>query len=147
MKSDIDIQDDVFRYLRDNSDFWSEMSAFGFASSSLVLETHKEGMEQIVVSILSGGGDVEEIQESFVNVNVFVNDVKNTEETQGAGEVTTYLTNRNRLRSLCQVLAEYLSSVQGLTYWFTLDAQRVLEDTANHMHFVNNKLLYKSINL
>lgn len=146
MKSDIDIVDDVYNYLRDNADFWSEMSAYGFASTSLVKETRQGGVENIVISVLANGGNLDDIQEAFVNVNVFVKDLKNVESTEGAGEVTTYYENRNRIRPICQIMDKYLS-MYGETFLVDLDEQRVLADEATHTHFVNNKVLYKQINL
>ena len=146
MKSDIDIVDDVYNYLRDNADFWSEMSACGFSSASLVKETRQEGVENIVISVLANGGNLDDIQEAFVNVNVFVNDLKNVEATERAGDVTTYYMDRNRIRPICQIMDKYLS-MYGETYKIELNEQRVLADEATHTHFVNNKVLYNQINL
>ena len=145
MKSDIDIQDDVFQYLRDNEDFWSDMSEFGLTASSLICDGRKEDAEQIVVTVLANAWT--ELQEAFVNVNVFIKDIRKVTKTKQAGEVIEYLTDRKKLRSICQVTAKHLEVVWGDTYRFTLDAQRVLEDAGTHMHFVNNKLLYNQINL
>lgn len=146
MKSDIDIQDDVFHYLQNNQYFWSDMAEYGILPTSLVRDTRKEGEENVVISILANGGDVEEIQESFVNVNVFVKDLEDTKETQGAGVVTEYYPNIKKLRGICQVMADYLFGY-GDTFRFEINEQRVLADEATHTHFVNTKLLYKSINL
>ena len=79
-------------------------------------------------------------------MNVFVNDLKNVEKTGGAGDVTTYYMDRNRIRPICQIMDKYLS-MYGETYKIELDEQRVLADEATHTHFVNNKVLYNQINL
>lgn len=146
MKSDIDIQDDVFDYLQGNSDLWDALAEHGIYPAGLVKDTRTEGAENIVVSVLANGGDLNEIQESFVNVNVFVKDLEDVDETKGAGEVTTYYRDTTRIRPICQIMAEYLSTY-GANFRIELHEQRVLEDAATHTHFVNNKVLYKSINL
>ena len=146
MKTDIDIQDDILNFLAGNEEFLSEISAHGFAKESIVIEKRKESAEQIVISILANGGATE-LQDAYVNVNVFVKDKKGTEQTDGAGEVTVYYADRKRLRPICEIMQRYLSSGYGDTFRFDLDSQRVLEDAPTHTHFVNNKLLYHQINM
>ena len=146
MKSDIDIQDDVFNYLQGNHELWSALSEHKIYPDGLVKDARTEGAENTVVSILANGGNLDEIQEAFVNVNIFIKDLENVESAKGAGEVTTYYRDTKRCRAICRIVAEHLTTY-GADFRIELDEQRVLKDEATHTHFVNNKLLYKSINL
>ena len=87
--------------------------------------------EDIVISILENGSG--QIQEAFVNVNIYVKDnIRN-----GEAEM-----NDARCRELCKVAIQVLETGHGESYRFTLNKQRVLEVNGKNEHFINNKLLY-----
>ena len=91
--------------------------------------------EDIVISILENGSG--QVQEAFVNVNIYVSD----DVRDGQAEE-----NSSRLRQLCKLATELLEVQRGEDYRFTLDKQRVMEVNGKNEHFINNKLLYKQVN-
>ena len=78
-----------------------------------------------------------QIQEAFVNVNIYVKDLIRDNQPE---EDTI------RLRELCNIAKVLLKVGRGNDFRFILDSQRVLEVEGKSEHFINNKLLYRQCN-
>lgn len=130
MKSDIEIKDDIFQIIKG--------STLEKAVTGKLKKTRRpanSNKEDIVISILENGSG--QVQEAFVNVNIYVSD----DVRDGQAEE-----NSSRLRQLCKLATELLEVQRGEDYRFTLDKQRVMEVNGKNEHFINNKLLYKQVN-
>ena len=127
MKSDIDIKDDIFVYVKG-----SELDKTVTGKLSKTLRPSKSDREDIVISVLTNVNS--DIQEAFVNVNIYVADVLRNEQ---------YEEDTIRLRRLCDLAKKLLEVGRGEGYRFTLEEQRVLEVQGKNEHFINNKLLYR----
>lgn len=127
MKTDIDIKDDLYRYLS-GSAIMEEVTG----SLSKTLRPDTSEAEDVVISIL--GNVNSDIQQAYVNVNIYVADIKRGNQ---------YEENSIRLRQLCNASKELLGVGSGEGYRFTLEEQRVMEVQGRNEHFINNKLLYK----
>lgn len=132
MKSDIEIKDAIYNVIKG--------SALEKTVTGKLKKTRRPAnsdKEDIVVSILDNGSG--QIQEAFVNVNIYVPDYIR----QGQAEENTI-----RLRDLCTMSYELLFRCRG--YGFRVDSsgskQRVLEVNGKDEHFINNKLLIKISN-
>lgn len=130
MKSDIDIKDDIFMLLKG--------SRLEYEVNGKLSKTKRpagSSNEDIVISVLANqNGD---IQEAFVNVNIYVKDVVRNNQNE---EDTI------RLRELCNLAKSILKIGRGDDFRFTLDSQRVFEVEGKKEHFINNKLLYRQCN-
>ena len=130
IKSDIDIKDDVYNHIKG--------SLLEKEVSGKLRKTKRpagSNQEDIVISILDNGTG--QMQEAFVNVNIYVSD--NIRDNQNEEDVI-------RLRKLCKMSYELLEVGRGEGYRFTLDKQRVLEVNVKNEHLINNKLLYQCNN-
>lgn len=127
MKSDIDIKDDIYRHIKG-----SELEKMVTGKLSKTLRPAKSDKEDIVISILANTNT--EIQEAFVNVNIYVADLLRDEQ---------YEEDTIRLRELCDASKKLFDVGRGKGYRFTLEEQRVMEVQGTNEHFINNKLLYK----
>lgn len=127
MKSDIDIKDDIYRHIKG-----SYLDGMVTGKLSKTLRPAKSDNEDIVISMLANVNS--EIQQAFVNVNIYVADVLRGEQ---------YEENTIRLRELCDASKELFEVGRGVSYRFTLEEQRVMEVQGKNEHFINNKLLYK----
>ena len=130
MKSDIEIKDDIYQIIKG--------STLEKAVTGKLKKTRRpanSNKEDIVISILENGRG--QVQEAFVNVNIYVSD----DVRDGQAEE-----NSSRLRQLCKLATELLEVQRGEDYRFTLDKQRVMEVNGKNEHFINNKLLYKQVN-
>ena len=128
MKSDIEIKDDIYQIIKG--------STLEKAVTGKLKKTRRpanSNKEDIVISILENGSG--QVQEAFVNVNIYVSD----DVRDGQAEE-----NSSRLRQLCKLATELLEVQRGEDYRFTLD--RVMEVNGKNEHFINNKLLYKQVN-
>lgn len=130
MKSDIEIKDDVYRVIKG-----SDLEKAITGKLSKTKRPAGSDKEDIVISMLDNGKG--QIQEAFVNVNIYVPD----DLRSGQAEE-----NSARLRQLCKLAAELLEVQRGEDYRFTLDKQRVMEVNGKNEHFINNKLLFKQVN-
>lgn len=130
MKSDIEIKDDVYRVIKGSM---LEKTVTGKLSKTK--RPAGSDKEDIVVSMLDNGKG--QIQEAFVNVNIYVPD--NLQDDQPEE-------NTIRLRQLCKLAAELLEVQRGKDYRFTLDKQRVMEVNGKTEHLINNRLLFKQVN-
>lgn len=130
MKSDIEIKDDIYEFIKG--------SALEKAISGKLKKTRRpanSNLEDIVISILDN--EAGQMQEAFVNVNIYVPD----NMRDGQAEEKSI-----RLRELCRIAYNLLAVGRGESYRFTLDKQRVFEVNGKNEHFINNKLLYKQVN-
>ena len=127
MKSDIDIKDDMYSHIKG-----SDLAGMVTGKLSKTLRPAKSENEDIVISILANVNS--DIQQAFVNVNIYIADVLRDEQ---------YEENTIRLRELCDASKNLLEVGRGEGYRFTLEEQRVLEVQGKNEHFINNKLLYK----
>lgn len=130
MKSDIDIKDDIYMFIKGSP---LENAVNGKLSKTL--RPAGSSNEDIVISMLSNQNA--QIQEAFVNVNIYVRDLVRDNQTE---EDTI------RLRELCNLAKSLLEVGRGNDFRFILDSQRVLEVEGKSEHFINNKLLYRQCN-
>lgn len=135
MKTDIAIRDDVYSMLM--------RSPLTLAVKGEVYTRRRPAREEgecIVIGVLANC--MEQSQRAYVNVNIYVPDVTVTypDGTRTLEEDTP------RLRELCKVATQSLSSVFGDDWWLSLSEQRIhdaVEETGGHM--INNKCLYRHI--
>ena len=130
MKTDIDIKDDIYLFIKGSKLFYEVNGKL-----SKTVRPSGSNNEDIIISVLSNQNA--EIQEAFVNVNIYVKDLirdnQNEEDTI-------------RLRKLCSIAKSLLNVGRGNDYRFVLDSQRVLAVEGKNEHFINNKLLYRQCN-
>lgn len=131
MKSDIDIKDDIYNHIKGSA---LERAVTGKLCKSSKRPNGSD-KEDIVISILDNGNG--QIQEAFVNVNIYVQDNIRDEQAE---------VNDSRCRELCRISIDVLEVVYGPGFRFTLDKQRVMPVNGKNEHFINNKLLYKQVN-
>lgn len=130
MKSDIDIKDDIYMFIKG-----SPLEDAVNGKLSKTIRPAGSSNEDIVISMLSNQNA--QIQEAFVNVNIYVRDLVRDNQTE---EDTI------RLRELCNLAKSLLEVGRGNDFRFILDSQRVLEVEGKSEHFINNKLLYRQCN-
>lgn len=130
MKSDIDIKDDIFMFIKG-----SELENSVTGKLSKTIRPSNSNDEDIVISILSNQNA--QIQEAFINVNIYVPDLIRG----GQSEEDTI-----RLRELCNLSKTLLEVGRGNDFRFQLDSQRVMQVQGKDEHFINNKLLYRQCN-
>ena len=130
MKTDIDIKDIVYNIVNG-----SELANIVTGIVSKAGRPDGSQSEDIVISVLANQNAQE--QTAFINVNIFVQDLKKD---------TSFIENTIRLRELCRLSADLFDVINQGDYRITLDTQRVLEQSATNEHFINNKLLYRTLN-
>lgn len=130
MKTDIDIKDDIYLFIKGSKLFYEVNGKL-----SKTVRPSGSNNEDIVISVLSNQNA--EIQEAFVNVNIYVKDLVRDNQNE---EDTI------RLRKLCNIAKSLLNVGRGNDYRFVLDSQRVLAVEGKNEHFINNKLLYRQCN-
>ena len=130
MKSDIDIKDDIYEFIKGSS---LEYEVTGKLSKTK--RPYGSNNEDIVISVLANQNG--EIQEAFVNVNIYVKDIVRNKQSE---EDTI------RLRQLCNIAKNLLDVGRGNDYRFTLDSQRIMEVEGKSEHIINNRLLYRQCN-
>ena len=130
MKSDIDIKDDLYKHIKGSA---LEKAVNGVLRKTL--RPAKSNAEDIVISVISNLNS--QIQESYVNVNIYVADVVRNNQPEE---------NTKRLRELCSIAYEVLNIGIGKGYRFSLESQRVLEVNGRDEHLINNRILYKHCN-
>jgi hypothetical protein len=130
MKSDIDIKLDVYKIVKA-----SELASTVTGKVSQTKRPNNSDKEDIIVSVLDNQNG--QIQESFVNVNIYVKD--NIRDNQAEE-------NSSRLQTLCRLAAELFEVQSGEDFRFTLDKQVVLPVDGKDEHFINNRLLYQQLN-
>lgn len=130
MKTDIDIKDDIYLFIKGST---LDYEATGKLSKTV--RPAGSDLEDIVISILANQNG--QIQEAFVNVNIYVKDVNRNKQ---------YEENTIRLRTLANLAENLLKVGRGNDYRFILDSQRIFKVEGKNEHFINNKLLYMQCN-
>lgn len=130
MKTDIEIKDDIYNLLK-NSALTSAVSGGLYKR----LRPINSELEDIVISVLANQNG--QMQEAFVNINIYVADNLVGEQ---------YEEDTIRCRQLCRIASEILDLGRGDGFRFTLDSQRVLKVDGRNEHFINNKLFYQQNN-
>ena len=126
MKTDIEIKNDVYNLLRESG----LMESVTGKLSKTIRQTE---LEDVVISILDN--TAYEVQEGFVNVNVYVKDVTRIGQQEE---------NIARTLILAILFASFFRIQIGTDYRITLDKQRILSSEGSHV--ISNKILYKHLN-
>lgn len=145
MKTDIDIVDDVYQQLKANDDLWEGLSGYGIDRSMVTLQPRDGSKEQVTIALLANG-PLYEVQEAYINVNIFVRDVAMAGTSAQVGKTIVNVADRLRINSISHICADCMESFYGNTYRCSLESQRVFEEKETGMHYVNNKILYKQLN-
>lgn len=130
MKTDTEIKTDIYMYIKD--------SLLAKSVTGVLRKTRRplnSKKEDIIISVLSNVNG--QIQEAYVNVNIYVSDI----ERDGQ-----YEENSPRLDKLCKQAEQLLSLHYGVDYRINLESQRIYEVNDANEHVINNKLLYKKVN-
>ena len=128
MRTDIDIKDDVYRFIKD--------SALHSIINGDIYKTVRTNpaLEDIVISVIANTN--QELQEAIVYVNIYIQDVLRGNE---------FIENTPRLREICRLSADMLKVGKIGDARISLQEQRVLSAETNE-HVVSNRLLYKWYN-
>lgn len=130
MKTDIDIKDDIYNYLKGTA-----LVENVTGKLSKTKRPSESKAEDIVISVLANTNG--QIQEAYVNINIYIADLKRNQQ---------YEEDSIRLRELCKLASNTLDVVLGDDYRISLEEQRVIEVAQTNEHVINNKILYKTIN-
>lgn len=131
MKNEMEIKDDVYHLLK-GSDLMKAVNG----KLSKTKRPDKSTNEDVVISVLTPPTG-KQIQEVYLNINVYVADVKRG---------TQYEENTARLRELMTIAEQTLRLACGKHYRLTLDEQKSYEVPGMNEHFINNKVLYQFCN-
>ena len=135
MKSDIDIKDDVYNIIS-SSKLKTAVTGSLCKRGRPFYGTGTTGKEDICISVQTS-----QIQEAFVNVNIYVQDQAITKKGNTRKEENTA-----RLRELCQLSFSTFEAVHGSDFRLSMSEQRVIACEGTSEHIINNKLLYQTIN-
>lgn len=138
MKSDIDIKDDVYNIIS-SSKLKDAITGSLCKRGRPYYGTGTTGKEDICISILAN--KTSQMQEAFVNVNIYVQDQTTTKNGNTQKEENT-----TRLRELCQLSFSTFEAVHGSDFRLSMSEQRVIACEGTGEHIINNKLLYQTIN-
>lgn len=128
MKSDIDIKDDIYKWLKSSV---LMKSVTGKLCKSGVRPKDSE-KEDVVINVVSN--NISQSQSAIVNVNVYVNDVNR----DGVSEENTI-----RLRELCQLALNSMEVGFSDGWRFYMESQRVIVEENINEHTINNRLFYQ----
>lgn len=131
MKNEFKIKTDIYHILK-GSDLIKNVSG----KLSKTVRPDSSNNEDVIISVLSDPGAVQ-IEEVYVNVNVYVPDVKRGNQ---------YEENTLRLDQLCELSINALKSVIGNSFRVSLATQKTYEVPGKNEHFINNKVLYQICN-
>ncbi len=131
MKNEMEIKDDIYHLLKD-SDLIKNVSG----KLSKTKRPDGSDKEDVVISVLGENPDVQ-VQELYLNVNVYVADVKRGNQ---------YEENAIRLKELMMLSKNAFDLARGKGYRITLADQRAYEVPGKNEHFINNKILYHYCN-
>lgn len=134
MISDIEVKDNLFQFIKG-----SELANSVTGVLSKTMRPKNSDKEDIVISILSNQSA--QIQEVFVNVNIYVKDLSITKNGSTQNEM-----NVSRCRELCRLAFDLLETGSGENFRFVVDSQRVIAVDDIQHHVINNRILYKQIN-
>lgn len=127
----MEIKDDIYHLLKD-SDLIKNVSG----KLSKTLRPDGSDKEDVVISVLGENPDVQ-VQELYLNVNVYVADVKRGNQ---------YEENTIRLKELMTLSKNAFDLARGKGYRITVADQRSYEVPGKNEHFINNKILYHYCN-
>lgn len=131
MKNEMEIKDDIYHLLKD-SDLVKNVSG----KLSKTLRPDGSDREDVVISVLGENPDAQ-VQELYLNVNVYVADVKRGNQ---------YEENTIRLKELMTLSKNAFDLAKGKGYRITIADQRSYEVPGRNEHFINNKILYHYCN-
>lgn len=136
MHTDNDIKDNVFHFLVN-----SELKTAVSGEIRKISRSPHSADEDVIISVLANDSP-KQIQQAFVNVNVYVKDVE-----MKAGNEIYLVEDTNRTKELSKVMADlFKSSVNGDGYRLSLENQRVLKGENTHEHVISTRLLYQCVN-
>lgn len=131
MKNEMEIKDDVYHFLK-GSDLVAKVSG----KLSKTERPDDSDREDVVISLLTPNPNLQ-LQEVYLNVNVYVADIKRGNH---------YEENTIRLRELMTLCDETFKLAKKGKYFLKLDTQKSYKATGKNEHFINNKILYKICN-
>lgn len=131
MKNEMEIKDDIYHLLKD-SDLIKNVTG----KLSKTLRPDGSDKEDVVISVLGENPDVQ-VQELYLNVNVYVADVKRDNQ---------YEENTIRLKELMTLSKNAFDLARGKGYRITIADQKSYEVPGKNEHFINNKILYHYCN-
>lgn len=140
MKSDIEIKDDVYEYIKGSE---LEKAVTGkLTKRKRPANSTKEDIVINVVANLNG-----QIQGSTVYVNIYVQDdnIAYTDELSN-GNISQTEENTIRLRELARMASNLLEVHNGGDYRWELQEQRIFESDTTAEHIISNKLNYSQSN-
>ena len=130
MKSDIDIKDEMFNFVKG--------TGLASAVTGMVCKTRRpknSAKEDIVIGVVTNDGS--QLQEAVVNVNVYVED----NIIDGQPEEDTI-----RLRELANIAKTSLTDIHINGVWMKASPQRVFEANGIPWHIINTKYKYSIVN-
>jgi len=131
MKSDGQIKTDVFKVIQGSE---LENAVTGVLSKRG--RPQGSDKEDIIISVLDSRSG--QLQEAFVNVNIYVKDIQDNKKE--------FIINDVRIDELCALSIDVLETCNLYDFRFILDKQRVLKVEGRQEHFINNRLLYRQCN-
>ena len=136
MHTDNDIKDNVYQLLQS-----SQLKAAVSGEIRKIARSPHSMAEDVIISVLANDNP-RQIQQAFVNVNVYVRDKKLMADNEAY-----YVEDTARTKVIARIVADmFAMSITGENYRLSLDSQRVLAVDATHEHVINNRLLYKCVN-
>lgn len=132
MKNEMEIKTDVFLLLK-RSALINSIS--GKLSKTKRPEDSKA--EDVVISVLTPPMNCQ-VQEVYLNVNIYVQDVIRGNRHEE---------NTIRLTELCKLAYDSLESYCGNGFRLALSEQKIMEVQGSDEHFINNKVLYQFCNI
>lgn len=130
MKTDIDIKDDIYSIIKGSA--LAKVISGKLSKTKRPVNSYRE---DIIISVLANNNA--QLQEAFVNVNIYVRD----NDRDGQSEENTI-----RLRELCSLSRELLERGYKDDFRYELSSQRVLAVEGKGEHIINNKVLYQFVN-
>lgn len=127
MKTDVEIRQDVFAIVNG--------SAIAEAINGEVRYTPRKAgskSEDCIISVLDG--DCAQIQDSIVNVNVYVQNINS------GGESVEDISRTKVLAKVCETV---LKHVYGDGFRIYLEKQRIMAVNGKDEHVINNRIRYK----
>ncbi len=131
MRNEMEIKDDVYHLLK-GSDLMKNVSG----KLSKTIRPSDSTKEDVVISVLTPNPN-RQVQEVYLNINVYVADIKRG---------TQYEENTARLRELMTIAEKTLKLARGMHYRLMLEEQKSYDVPGKNEHFINNKVLYQFCN-
>lgn len=131
MRNEQEIKIDIYKILKT-----SELVESVSGVLSKTVRHDSSTAEDVVISVLSDPSN-KQIEEVYVNVNVYVPDVRRGNQ---------YEEDTIRLNELCKLSLKALRSVCGGGFRLSLDTQKTYEVSGKNEHMINNKVLYQICN-